>query len=152
MVIEERFTVARPAQEVWDFLRNLDNAARCVPGCEEVELLDESSCRVTVKLTLARFPFRFRVKMNIDEEEPPTFLRSSVEGAEQNKGGFVNMENTMRLTASAPGETELAYRMEMRLAGRIAAFGQRIFAIKARQLSAEFARNLSDRLGAHSGA
>ena len=150
MVFEESFVICRPLKDVWSYLRNLDDATRCFPGFEEVEQLDDRTCIIDIKVILARFPFRFRLRMTIRKEIPPHYLESVVEGVESGKGGFVNQQNTMRLTALSAEETELTYRTEMNLAGRIAAFSQRIFEVKAHQLSKEFAETVQNRLEVHS--
>ncbi len=152
MVFEESFVIRRPLADVCRYLRKLDSATRCFPGFEEVEQLDDRTCIIAIKVILARFPFRFRLKMTVEEETPPHYLESVIEGAESGKGGFINQQNTMRLTALSADETELAYRAEMHLAGRIAAFSQRIFESKARQLSKEFAGTVRNRMEVDSSA
>jgi len=149
MVFEESFVVRRPLEDVWSYLRNLDNAVRCFPGFEAVEEFEDKTCVVVVKVILARFPFRFRLRMTVREEIPPHYLESVVEGAESGKGGFIDQQNTMHLTALSADETELAYRTDIRLAGRIAAFSQRIFEAKARQLSKAFAETVRNRMEVH---
>ena len=46
MKVQEQFVVPRPATAVWEFFEQLDRVARCVPGVENVTVVDDENSRV----------------------------------------------------------------------------------------------------------
>lgn len=146
MLIEESFTVKEDIQQVWAFLRDVRRSSACIPGCDGVEITDDRTFHVTVKAKVSYIPVTFRVRMVLEEESPPYRLVSSSKGEEEGKAGYLSQKNTLELKALPTGETEVFYRSEVSISGRLATFGQRVIRAKARELAEEFAANVKARL------
>lgn len=146
MLIEESFTVKKGIEGVWAFLRDIERASRCIPGCDGIEILDGRTFYVTVKAKVSYIPVTFRVKTVVEEENPPTRLSSTSKGEEKGKAGYLSQKNTLELRALSASETEICYRSEVSITGRLATFGQRVIRAKSRELAEEFARNIKARL------
>lgn len=146
MLIEESFTVKEGIERVWAFLRDIEKASRCIPGCDGVEVSDGRTFYVTVKAKVSYIPVTFRVKTVVEQENPPTRLYSTSKGEEKGKAGYLSQKNTLDLRAISAGETEICYRSEVSITGRLATFGQRVIGAKARELAEEFAQNVKAHL------
>lgn len=146
MLIEESFTVKEDIQQVWAFLRDVRRSSACIPGCDGVEITDDRTFHLTVKAKVSYIPVTFRVRMVVEEESPPYRLISSNKGEEEGKAGYLSQKNSIELKALPSGETEVLYRSEVSISGRLATFGQRVIRAKARELAEEFAGNVKARL------
>jgi carbon monoxide dehydrogenase subunit G len=144
VLIEESFQVKENIQKVWAFLRDVEKASNCIPGCEGIECLDQNNFLVTAKAKVAYLPVKFKVKVTVLEETPPFYLSSVSKGEEYSKAGYFSQKNTLRLTEISPQETEIYYRSEVSISGRIATFGQRIIMAKTREMADQFARNVKN--------
>ena len=49
MIIEGKFTVKAPIQKLWDMLLEPETLARCLPGAEKIEKIDEKTYDAVVK-------------------------------------------------------------------------------------------------------
>jgi carbon monoxide dehydrogenase subunit G len=138
VILEERFELAASPQAVWDFLIDPVALRRTLPGCEELETVDERTFRATAKVKLGFIQFRFRAKIRLGELEPPYALKAVAEGEDLGFAGSFKTIVEMRLRELSPGRTELAYRSQTSLLGRLAAFGSHFLEGKARQQAQEF--------------
>jgi carbon monoxide dehydrogenase subunit G len=142
VLVEESFKVKEDIQKVWAFLRDIDKASSCIPGCERIEALDEKNFLVIARAKVAYLSVKFKIKVTILEENPPFYLSSVSNGEEDGKAGYFSQKNTLKLTEISPSETEIYYRSEVSISGRIATFGQRIIRAKTQEMADEFAKNI----------
>jgi carbon monoxide dehydrogenase subunit G len=147
ITIRQKFTVNVPIETVWGFLRDPELFTSCIPGVEQIEAIDERTFRamVTVKITLVTA--RFRITVEITEEQPPACLMSMIRGDDEKTKSGLEMMNTLTLTPSINGETEVAYRIDAKLSGKLAALGGGIAVkLKAAQMGREFAQEVKRNL------
>jgi carbon monoxide dehydrogenase subunit G len=148
MLIEEKFSVKAPIQKVWDFLLNPKTIGTCIPGCEEIEAIDENNFMTTVKVKVGPFSVRFKFKTAIKETNPPFFVRTVGEGNESDKKGHFKQETKINFKTLSENETEISYRSEVMVVGKLATFGERIMRAKAKELGKEFANSVKRNLEA----
>ena len=141
MKIEERFTIPAPIERVWDFIRDPDRVAPCVPGCERVETISTTSYRSTIAVALGPIKARFVVVVEITDEKPPTRLTCVTKGEEG--GPF-----TRRAIAAETNEkeTEVYCTSEVSIVGRLGKFGLGIMKKRASQLAGVFAGAVQQRM------
>ncbi len=130
--------MAATPQAVWDFLMDPSTLAKAVPGCEELVAEDERTYHATVRVKIGFLKFRFRMKIVLTKVQPPWELESVTEGEDLGLAGSFRATNEMYLREVAPGRTELTYRSQVGLIGRLATFGNRILQGKAQQQAKEF--------------
>lgn len=70
MLIEEIFSVKAPIQKVWDFLLNPKTIGSCIPGCEQIESIDDNNFLATVKVKVGPFSMKFKFKTSIKDSNP----------------------------------------------------------------------------------
>ena len=142
MELTDRFNVQAPAKEVWGLFFDLPRIARCLPGCEEVHAVDESTYRARMVQKVG--PFQVAMDLDIKVEEMVEGERVVVAG-----GGKDRMGNTLRLNrlslelaSLSDEETEVSYAMDFNLYGRMATLGSAMVKRKAEETRAEFSRRI----------
>jgi carbon monoxide dehydrogenase subunit G len=82
---------------------------------------------------------RFKVKTLIDEIQPLTFIHTVGEGRELRNLGSFKQKTSIHLNELSKDETEVSYRSEVSIVGRLATFGDRVLRHKASEIGKEFA-------------
>jgi carbon monoxide dehydrogenase subunit G len=148
MLIEEKFIVKAPIQKVWGFLFDPKNVGSCIPGCEQIEAIDENNFMTTVKVKVGPFSMKFKFKTSIKESNPPFHVETVGEGDETDKRGHFKQKTKIDFKSLSENETEVSYQSEVMVVGRLATFGERIMRAKAKELGKEFANSLKRNLEA----
>ena len=63
MLIENSFTVARPVDEVWNYLLDVEKIAPCLPGAELTETIDDHTWKGKVNMKLGPISMSFAFPM-----------------------------------------------------------------------------------------
>jgi len=152
MQIEERFLIAAPVEQVWAFLMDTKSVAGCVPGCESVECSGENSYTARMKVKVGPISANFDVQIEITEMTPPTMLKSAIKGKDSKVASSLNASSVLRLSDLGDSGTELHYRTDVSVFGRLGKFGEGIMKEKAKEYGERFASSLKERLEAGAGA
>jgi uncharacterized protein len=70
MRIEDRFVVPAPKALVWQAITDPALVAKCVPGCETVEVLSPTLYRATVKVEIGPIKARFNLTVEVKVQFP----------------------------------------------------------------------------------
>jgi len=146
MLMEGKFTLKAPIQEVWDFLLKPETLASCIPGAEKMEAIDDKTYESVVKQKVGPISVKFKFTTKITEVDPPRHLKAVGQGADIAKAGTFSQETTVDLTEISKDEVEVSYSSNVSLVGRLATFGERIMRAKAKSVGEEFTRNLQEKL------
>lgn len=146
MLIEGKFTLKAPIQEVWDFLLEPGTLASCIPGAEKVEATDDKTYECIVKQKVGPISVRLKFTTNITEMNPLRYVKAIGRGADMTKAGTFTQETIVRLTEISKDEVEVSYSSNVSLVGRLATFGERIMRAKAKSVGEEFTKNLQRKL------
>ncbi len=146
MVIESSFAVQAPPQKVWDFIVDPTQMVGCVPGCSKVEQTGENTYRATMSAKVAYITFSANTEVTITRLDPPRELESVAKGEDKRLGSNVQIAATLRLTPQADGATEVAYRADVSLWGKLGTLGEPVFRQKATQMGKEFAQCVKSKL------
>ncbi|MDI7260376.1 MAG: SRPBCC domain-containing protein [Thermodesulfobacteriota bacterium] len=149
MLIEEKFIVKVPREKVWAFLMNPDASGPCVPGCEKIEVIDDKTYMVTVRVKIAFISLAFNMKVQITEMNPPSHLETIATGEESSMTSNIKARNVVDLNSLSESETEVFCRSEVSLFGKLGTMGQGVVKGKAKQLGKEFAEAVKSRLEVH---
>jgi carbon monoxide dehydrogenase subunit G len=147
MKVREEFVIAESPQKLWEFFEQLDEVARCVPGVEEVTVVDADNSRVKLTQALGPMTATFDVKMRITARDPGrsmefTAVGRSVRGA----AGNVRATHTVHLHDESEGSTRVALEGDLALGGMLGSVGQKVVAKQASIVTQEFAQALERRL------
>jgi len=151
MLIEGKFTMKAPIQQVWDFLLEPGTLASCIPGAEKMEPIDDKTWEGMVKQKVGPITVKFNFTQTLTEIDPPRHVKAIGRGADVTKAGTFTQETTVDLTEISKDEVEVAYSSKVSIVGRLATFGERIMRAKVNKVGEEFTRNLQERLRSRIG-
>ncbi|HEY0878168.1 MAG TPA: SRPBCC domain-containing protein [Zeimonas sp.] len=137
---QTRFIIPAPPGEVWKFVRDVHALCNCIPGVEQVVLIDERTARLTVKEKVGVVPLIVELTARIDSEDPPRRLHA-VATAEH-----LTMEIDVGLNAADAG-TELLGRIRVKGEGPLKPVVNSLFEKRADERAAQFAEQLEIRFG-----
>jgi hypothetical protein len=146
MKMREEFLVAEPPATLWEFFEQVDRVARCVPGVEDVTVIDADNSRVRVTQAVGPMSATFDLKMRITARDPGrsmefTAIGRSVRGA----AGNVRSTNTVHLE-EADGGTRVLLDGDVALGGMLGSVGQKVVAKQASKVTRSFAEALEREL------
>lgn len=152
MKVQEQFVVPRPATTVWEFFEQVDRVARCVPGVENVTVVDDENSRVRVTQAVGPMTATFDMKMRITAREPGrsmefTGIGRSIRGA----AGNVRSTNRVQLEEVENGSTRVLLESDVALGGMLGSIGQKVVAKQATLVTESFARTLEQELSGVGG-
>jgi uncharacterized protein len=142
-IIEERFDVAAPPETVWAFLLDPRRLAPCIPGCDRLEVVDDSTYRVRLTVKVGFLATTQDVRMTVVEAQAPRRLVAAGRGEDPRLGSRVDVRTTIELApAAAAGATMVSYRSEVKVVGRLGSVGDAVLRVKARELAGLFAERV----------
>jgi len=153
MKLREEFVVAEAPSTLWEFFEQLERVAQCVPGVEEVTVLDADNSRLRVTQSLGPMTATFDVKMRITARDPGrsmefTAVGRSIRGA----AGNVRATHTVRLENGNEGVTRVVLEGDIALAGMLGSVGQKVVAKQAALVTQSFARAMQRELSGEEAA
>jgi carbon monoxide dehydrogenase subunit G len=128
-------TLPLPPERAYQALQDPELLAKCMPGCEGLELIGPNEYKMKMKMALAAFSGLFDAKIRIADPNPPTSFRLIVEGS--GKVGFMKGEGLLTLTPEGDG-TKVSYDGDAQVGGTIAAVGQRMIDTTSRMMIKRF--------------
>ncbi|MED5396226.1 MAG: molybdopterin cofactor-binding domain-containing protein [Pseudomonadota bacterium] len=140
-------TVPATPEEVWCVLLDPKALAKVIPGCRELEAVGKDAYRAEVDMGVG--PVRGRFEANIrlfDLDEP---RQASLAGEVLGPLGTGAGKGKILLKPVA-GDTQVTYRYEMQIAGKVAAVGGRMLDGAARALIEQFLNALVRQTGGES--
>ncbi len=139
MEIKGTFTVAAPRSKVWRFITDPEVMGPCIPGCESIEVTGPNTYLAKVQVKLGPIKTRFNLEVELIEEVEPDRVISRTRGEEGSRASIVSAENVLRLSNADSGGTEIYYRSEVAITGRLGKYGHGVMKKVAKKLSDKFA-------------
>ena len=130
--------MAATPEEVWAFLLDPARLAPCLPGCEDLKVVDERTYRVRLTVKVGFLSTTQELRMTIVEAEPPRRLVAEGRGEDTRLGSQVDVRNALELSPSGAATT-VSYRSEVKVLGRLGSVGDAVMRVKARELAGQFA-------------
>jgi len=146
--VRETFEIGEPRERLWEFFEQVDRVAWCVPGVEDVSVVDAENSRLRVTQTLGPLSATFDTKMKITSRDHGrsiafTAVGRSVAGA----AGNVRATNTVTLEDVDQGATRVIVEADVALGGMLGAVGGKVVERQAKQMTTAFAGALQHALG-----
>jgi carbon monoxide dehydrogenase subunit G len=137
--------IAAPRDKVWDALNDPDILARCIPGCEAIEVVSpiEKTARVMVKVGPVRTRFNGRIRMG--DVRPGEGCTMQFEGS-GGAAGMAKGQSEVEL-ADHDGGTRLRYNVKASVGGKLGQVGGRMIDAAARQMADQFFAAFNKQLG-----
>ena len=152
MLIENEFTVAKPLDQVWDYLLDVHKVAPCMPGAELTETIDDRNWKgkLTMKFGPVSMSFAGSVTMEGRDEAAHRVVLHA-KGTEQKGKGAADAKVTSWLEAVDAG-TVVKMQADMTLTGAVAQLSRGLLPEVSKRLTQQFADCLEQSLGGAAGA
>ncbi|MEM8857632.1 MAG: SRPBCC family protein [Chloroflexota bacterium] len=142
MIIEDRFTLAAPIEEVWAFFLDIERLSKCVPGVEHIEQINESTYEGSLKAKVGPISATFSGVAEIVEQTAPNYIRAAIKAKDKRTASMIKGGFDSTLTALAPDQTEVAYKIDVAVRGKMGQFGQTVIVDTAKAISKIFVANV----------
>jgi carbon monoxide dehydrogenase subunit G len=146
MIFEDRFTVQASVEAVWAFLRDPQRVAACIPGTERIDVVDDTHYLVVAGARVSFLSVSFAMDVAVTEMDEPRRLVSVAEGMDSRIKERVKLTSTLTLEPTGPGTTDVSYRIDLTVFGKLASLGFSVIKGKARQMATDFATCIRTRL------
>jgi carbon monoxide dehydrogenase subunit G len=141
MLIENAFTVAAPAKELWRYLLDVERAAPCLPGAELTEVVDDRTWKGTVHAKFGLVSMSFAGTVTIQERDDAAHrVVLKAKGMEQKGKGAADASVTSWLEpAEEPGSTTVKMQADITLTGAAAQMSRGLLPEISKNLTQQFA-------------
>ena len=148
MIFSQECVIPVERERIWDFLMDVPRVARCVPGVETVEPVDERSYKGRLGLRIGPIRLALDGTVAVEEQDPTAWrARMRADANDRRLGGGIRARMSLTLTPADHG-TRLIIETDLAVLGKIGEFGQPVIRKKADGVLEEFARNLEAALAA----
>ncbi len=139
-----RSELGSAVDDVWRVLDDFSLLARCLPGAELVESLDEWRHRGRATVALGPVKLRFEGLAQVVERDPDGHrLRLLAQGADAG-GSATRAVITLRVEPGEGGGSALVADADLYLSGRIAQFGRALAGDVSRRMFEQFGRSVDE--------
>lgn len=147
MKVSEEFVVPGSRDDVWKVVGDVARVARCLPGVEDVTLVDSDSSTVRVTQSLGPMTATFEAKMKVVEREPGRRISFAATGRSvRGAAGNVRLTNSVRLEDEGSDATRVLLEADVAMGGMLGAVGGKVIARQAAQAAKDFAAALEREL------
>jgi carbon monoxide dehydrogenase subunit G len=140
MHIEGSYDFDFQRELVWDVLMDIDVLGSIIPGSKGLEAIGENQYQSKLSVRVGPVNGKFEAQFELTDIQAPESYRLLVEG--KGPAGHVTGEGTIRLE-QANGGTVMHYAGDARIGGKIAAVGQRLLNVAAKQIAKQSLKKLS---------
>lgn len=149
MKFQGNLLIARPVEEVWEFLWDIEKLSLCIPGCEGVKTIKErEKYELKVKDSVGPITVHLDLLADVKKLEPLKLIEIAMEGKDLKAGG---VRQTMALALTAKGnDTEIGFETDVNVFGRLGTLGYPFVKKKAETVIKEFGDKIKRAIEANS--
>lgn len=123
--ISKSFVVKASPEAAWSFLTDPARVARCLPGAQITNQVDEKTYAGTITMKVGPVAASYKGTMTFEKLDPVAKTAVIVAAGQDVRGkGGADMRMTSKLVARAPGETEVQITSQVNVMGILAQFGR----------------------------
>jgi hypothetical protein len=142
--IKGEYQIACDRQRVWQALNDAEVLARCIPGCESIEMQSPTSLKARIMATIGPVKSKFDTHISLDNLNPPAGYTLTGE-SKGGPAGFGRGSADVRLEEK-DGGTLLFYDARFQVGGKLAQIGSRLVLGATRKMADDFFGNFSREL------
>jgi len=147
VLIENAFTVAAPAEDLWTYLLDVERIAPCLPGAEITEVVDDATWKGNVQVKFGPVSLTFAGTVTMRERSDTAHrIVLAATGLEQRGKGAASASVTSWLEPAADGGTSVTLQAEITLSGAVAQLSRGLLPEVSKKLTQEFADCLEHNL------
>jgi uncharacterized protein len=142
MQFDNEFSVAKPIDEVWATMLDLERVVPAVPDAKVLETTSEKSVTAEIKIRLGSMSMNYSGPAEIVESDDAAH-RALLKARAKEAGGQGNAEATVEIQlAEADGGTDAKLHSDVIVTGKAAQMGEGIIAAVTEAMIKQFAENL----------
>ena len=146
MEIGDQFSVHASGAQAWELFWDIPRLARCLPGCEAIEAVDDTHYTARVVQRVGPFQLAMDLDLTVDEVVPQQRVVVSGGGKDRLGNRMSLRRLALELRPVSDDETELSYSMDFHLFGRLATLGSAVVKRKAGEMRVEFTKRIIEEL------
>ncbi len=150
MKLASEFSVPAAPEKVFPLFFDPETMRGCIPGCEELTRVDESTYRgrLVNEVAHVRFSAGFSAAVqSVSEQTATKEVTAVLKGEDRKLGSSIKID--ARLSVRPDGDASvIGYEMDMALWGKLGRLGEPIIRRRSREVELEFARSLAIACGA----
>jgi carbon monoxide dehydrogenase subunit G len=147
MIFDGKIDLDVPVAKAWDFLIDINKFSACLPGIEEVKQIDDKTFEGALAAVVGPISGKFKFRSTIVESQAPEQMIVRTEGTDSVTKSIVNAEMMVDLRKLSDHKTQMAYKADVKIKGRLAILGDMILRATATLILQEFTRRLHKGLG-----
>jgi uncharacterized protein len=142
MQFDNEFSVAKPIDEVWATMLDLERVVPAVPDAKVLETTSDKSVTAEIKIRLGSMSMNYSGPAEIVESDDAAH-RALLKARAKEAGGQGNAEATVEIQlAVADGGTDAKLHSDVIVTGKAAQMGEGIIAAVTEAMIKQFAENL----------
>jgi len=150
MKLDGEYVFNGPREEVWKLVRDPDVLASALPGTQSLEKVGENEYKGDINIRMGPVAGVFSGSLKVSNEQPPESCTLAVEG--QGKPGFIKGTGDVDLVDLGHGTTQMKYKGELQIGGRLASVGQRMLDTGSKSMIRQGLETLNEALEARVAA
>ncbi len=147
MIFDGKIDLDVSVGKAWDFLIDINKFSACLPGIEEVKQIDDKTFEGALVAAVGPISGKFTFRATIVESQPPDQMVVRTEGTDSVTKSTVTADMTVDLRKLADDKTQMDYKADVKIKGRLAILGDMVLRATATLILQEFARRLHKELG-----
>ena len=151
MLIENEFTVPAPVDQVWRYMNDFPQVARCMPGAEITQVNGDRQVKGRVKVSMGPLKLAFAGTIDIlEKNEAGHRVVMKATGSEEKGKGQASATVTSTMTPAGNG-TRVQVSQDLQMSGAIAQYGRGMISDVTGALMKQFANCVSANIGKPGG-
>jgi carbon monoxide dehydrogenase subunit G len=147
LIFDGKIDLDVPVDNAWDFLIDINKFSACLPGIEEVKQIDDKTFEGALVAAVGPISGKFTFRATIVESQPPDQMVVRTEGTDSVTKSTVNADMTVDLRKLTDNKTQMDYKADIKIKGRLAILGDMVLRATATLILQEFTRRLHKGLG-----
>lgn len=139
MIVEDKFVISAPLEETWNFLLDIPRVSQCIPGAGEIEQVDEGTYKGNLVVKVGPIGANFAGQVQLADLDPPHHLSATARAKDQATASIASIDFSAALSPGEAEETEVAFKVDVTIRGRLGQFGHGVIRETAKQMTQVFA-------------
>jgi uncharacterized protein len=146
MEFNNSFSVARPVDQVWSTMLDLERVVPCVPDAQVIEKESDKKVTAQVKIKLGSMSMTYTGPAEIVEQDDEGH-RAVLTGRAKEAGGQGNADARIEIQLTGAGDgTEVTIHSDINVVGKAAQMGEGVIAGVTEAMVAAFSENLAEQM------